>query len=174
MAESVVSAIRHKFVLGVKRFVYGKRGEPYVIAGRTLRYTPGTRPVRTRYANSPNDNSRYDALQVQLLAEHLREGDTAIDIGAHYGQYCILMAEMCGAMGDVVAFEPDPHARRMLMRNLRLNPTIKPPTVELLAVSDAQGEAVLYSRGGNSQSSLARSAIGQAEGGGSNPWLCLS
>ena len=159
----MVSAIRHKFVLGVKRFIYGKRGEPYVIAGRTLRYTPGTRPVRTRYANSSNDNSRYDALQVQLFAEHLREGDTAIDIGAHCGQYCILMAAMCGATGNVVAFEPDPHARKTLMQNLQLNPGIKRPIVETLAVSDVRGEAVLYSRRGNSQSSLARSGIGEAD-----------
>ena len=99
-----MSAIQHKFVLGVKRFIYGKHGEPYVIAGRTLRYTPGTRPVRTRYANSSNENSRYDALQVQLLTEHLREGDTAIDIGAHCGQYCILMAAMCGATGKCRGF----------------------------------------------------------------------
>jgi len=161
----VVSAIRHKFVLGVKRFIYGKRGEPYVIAGRTLRYTPGTRPVRASYANSSNDNSRYDALQIQLLAEHLREGDMAIDIGAHYGQYCILMAAMGGATGNVVAFEPDRHARKMLMQNLELNPNIKWPTVEALAVSDARGEAVLYSRGGNSLSSLARSGIGEGAAG---------
>jgi len=114
------------------------------------------------YANSSNDVSRYDALQIKLLADCLREGDTAIDIGAHAGQYCILMAAMCGATGNVVAFEPDPHARKMLMQNLELNPDIKRPTVEALAVSDARGEAVLYSRGGNSQSSLARSGIGEA------------
>ena len=160
------SGIRHtRLVLGLKRFIYGKRGEPYVIAGRTLRYTPGTRPVRTSYANSTNDNSRYDALQIKLLAGHLREGHTAIDVGAHWGQYCILMAAMCGATGNVVAFEPDRYARKVLMRNLQLNPSIKPPTVEALAVSDAQGEAVLYSRGGNSLSSLARSGIGEAAAG---------
>src|SRR5262245_44584848 len=138
-----MSVIRHKFIPGVKRFIYRKRGEPYVVAGRTLRYTPGTRPVRARYANSSNDTARYDALQVQLLAKHLNDGDTAIDIGAHYGQYCILMAAMCGAMGNVVAFEPDPHARQILMQNLKLNPGIKQPIVEALAVSDAKGDAIL-------------------------------
>jgi len=118
--------------------------------------------VRTSYANSPNDNSRYDALQIQVLAECLRDGNTAIDIGAHCGQYCILMAAMCGITGNVVAFEPDRHARSVLMQNLELNPSIKQPTVEALAVSDARGEAVLYSRGGDSLSSLARSGIGEA------------
>jgi len=126
---------------------------------------PGTRPVRLRYVNSSNDVNRYDALQVQLLAEHLREGDTAVDIGAHCGQCCILMAAMCGATGNVVAFEPDWHARERLMQNLALNPSLKEPTVEALAVSDSRGEAVLYSRGGNSLSSLARAGIGEAAAG---------
>ena len=156
-----MSSIRHKFVLALKRLIYGKRGEPYAIVGRSLRYIPGTRPVRMSYVSSSNDNNRYDVLQIRLLAEHLREGDTAIDIGAHCGQYCILMAAMCGAAGTVVAFEPDHHARKILMQNLDLNSGIKRPMVEALAVSDTQGEAVLYSRGGNSQSSLARSGIGE-------------
>jgi FkbM family methyltransferase len=73
--------------------------------------------------------------------------------------YSVLMAAMCGQTGDVVAFEPDPYAREMLVKNLNLNPNIKRPTVELCACSDKIGEATLFSRGGNSQSSLARSAV---------------
>jgi FkbM family methyltransferase len=49
----------------------------------------------------------------------------AIDIGAHYGQYRILMAAMAGATGNVVTFEPDRHARKILMHNLEINPTDK-------------------------------------------------
>ncbi|HYC37541.1 MAG TPA: hypothetical protein VEC19_14035 [Usitatibacter sp.] len=41
--------------LAAKRLAYGRRGEPYRIAGRTLRYAPATRPIRTRYAASSND-----------------------------------------------------------------------------------------------------------------------
>jgi FkbM family methyltransferase len=94
-----------------------------------------------------------------LLSTNLRAGDTAIDVGAHCGQYAILMAALCGTTGRVVAFEPDPHARKMLLQNLQLNPGIKSPVVEAYAVADAEGEALLYSRGGNSQSSLARSGV---------------
>jgi FkbM family methyltransferase len=127
-----------------------------------LRYAPGTRPVRARYAASADINARYDALQVGLLASGLRAGDTALDVGGHAGQYALIMAAICGRAGTVVTFEPDPHARRLLERNVALNPAIKPPIVEALAVADAPGEAVLYSRGGDSNSSLARSAIGEA------------
>jgi len=143
----MITNLRHQFVLGLKRALYGRRGEPYRIEGHTLRYIPGTRPVRLRYTRSQNDIVRYDALQVLWLSTHLTEGDTAIDVGAHYGVYSVLMAAMCGQTGYVVAFEPDPYAREMLVKNLSLNPSIKRPTVELCACSDKIGEATLFSRG---------------------------
>src|SRR6266851_7994101 len=105
---------RHQFVLGLKRALYKRRGEPYKIEGHTLHYLPGTRPVRLRYTRSHNGVARYNALQVAWLSTHLIEGDTALDIGAHHGTYSILMAAMCGQTGHVVAFEPDPYAREVL------------------------------------------------------------
>jgi len=150
---------RHQVALALKRLMYSRHGEPYRIEGHTLRYLPGTRPVRLRYIHSSNGVVRYDALQVQLLSTSLAEGDTAIDIGAHWGVYSILMAARCGRTGHVAAFEPDPYAREVLIQNIALNPGIKRPLVESYACSDVVGEATLYSRGGNSQSSLARSAV---------------
>lgn len=143
----------------LKRLAYGRTGEPYQIANRTLRYLPGTRPIRPRYVHSSNEVNRYDALQIQLLSEHLNEGDTAIDIGAHYGVFTVLMAAMCGLSGRIVAFEPDPYARAVLEKNLDLNPDLQRPQVESFACSDSEGESTLFSRGGNSQSSLVRSAV---------------
>ncbi|OAI44849.1 hypothetical protein AYO42_00610 [Rhizomicrobium sp. SCGC AG-212-E05] len=151
--------MRHALANRLKALVYAKSGEPYVINGHTLRYLAGTRPVRLRYLSSTNRNTRYDALQVKWFADNLKEGDTAIDIGAHYGVYSILMAAMCGKSGTVVSFEPDPYAREVLERNLALNPDLKRPIVESIACSDAPGEATLFSRGGNAQSSLVRSAV---------------
>ena len=63
--------LRHQIVLGAKRLIYRKHGDPYVIAGHSLRYLPGTRPVRLGYAMSSNDNNRNDALQIQLLTQQL-------------------------------------------------------------------------------------------------------
>jgi FkbM family methyltransferase len=151
--------VDHRFVLGLKRVLYAARGEPYRIGGHILRYLPGTRPVRIRYAGSTNSNVRYDALQVIWLSTHLGEGDFALDIGAYCGAYSILMAARCGQTGQVIAFEPDPYARELLRKNLRLNPGIKRPTIEDCACSDEIGQATLFSRKGNSQSSLARSVV---------------
>jgi FkbM family methyltransferase len=75
------------------------------------------------------------------------------------------MAARCGATGEVIAFEPDPQARELLKRNVELNPSVKSPTVEGMALSDRAGTSILYSLGGNSQSSLVRSGLGGAATG---------
>lgn len=153
------SSLWHHSVLGLKAVVYGRRGEPYEIDGRTLRYMPGSRPIRPQYLHSPNRVNRFDALQVEWFRTQLKEGDLAIDIGAHHGMYSVLMAAKCGKTGQVVAFEPDPYARAVLAKNVRLNPSTKSPVVESCACSDSVGEMTLYCGRGNALSSLARSAV---------------
>jgi FkbM family methyltransferase len=156
----MTAKVWHELARQLKSVLYSRRGEPYRIQGHTLRFVPGTRPVRLRYKTSENSVVRYDALQAEFFSKQLAEGDLAIDIGAHVGQLSIIMAAMCGQSGQVVAFEPDPYSRAALLRNLELNPQVKRPVVEPIALSDVSGEAVLFCLGGNSNSSLARSGIG--------------
>jgi len=155
----MTTALWHRLTLELKSALYGQCGEPYRIEEHTLRYLPGTRPVRLRYRRSQNSVARYDALLVAWLSKHLAEGDTAIDVGAHCGTYSILMAAKCGQTGHVVAFEPDPCSREMLVKNLGLNPYVKRPILEACACSDEVGQAILFGGRGNSQSSLAQSVV---------------
>jgi hypothetical protein len=69
LCEIMLAAAKNRLVLWIKRRIYARRGEPYRIQGQTLRYIPGSRPVRLRYKNSSNAIVRYDALQVKLT-EH--------------------------------------------------------------------------------------------------------
>lgn len=151
LLEIVIQKLKYVF--------YANRGEPYEFAGKLLRFTLGSRPVRTKYRNSNNVNVRNDALQVELIAVSLSGGDTAIDIGAHLGQYGVLMSSRCGQTGNVFCFEPDPDALQGLLANLALNPQVKPPTIVKAACSDTNGTTFFYTQGGNSQSSLAESAL---------------
>lgn len=150
---------KHQAVLALKRLIYRRSGEPYQIDGTTLRFAPGTRPVLTKYRTSPDSISRYDALQVLLLTEKLGPGDFAIDVGAHAGQFALIMAARCGPTGRVIVFEPDTHARKKLEHNLGLNKGVPRVTVESLALSDHKGSATLFSRGGDSNSSLSTSGL---------------
>lgn len=150
----------HNVTLALKRAYYGERGEPFSVAGHELRFVPGTRPTRLRYATSANLVNRYDALQTRLLAERLRPGDFAVDVGGHVGDVALVMAACVGAAGRVITFEPDPFSRAMLERNIALNPGVKPPVIEAAAVSDRAGVATFFSDGGHSNSSLQQSAAG--------------
>jgi FkbM family methyltransferase len=137
---------KHHIVLGAKKCLFFRRGEPYQIAGRTLRFIPGTRPVRLRYQRSRNGVNRHDALQLAWMLENLTEGDVALDVGANYGQCAVVMAELCGASGHVIAFEPNPDARDILERNFDLNPSIRRATVEPFACSDTTSADVEFYR----------------------------
>lgn len=145
-------------VLNLKRLLF-RRGEPYRFGKDILRFMPHTRPVRMKYRDSDNDNVRNDALQVELILNSLSYGDVAVDIGAHAGQYAVLMASRVGADGQVVVFEPDPDARVQLSANFDLNPKMKRPEIIVAACSDTTGSAPFFTQGGNSQSSLAISAL---------------
>jgi FkbM family methyltransferase len=155
----MIQAFKHRAVLAIKHLLYGRSGEPYRVAGTVLRFVPGTRPVLAKYRTSPNSVVRYDALQVEMVVEQLQPGDFALDIGAHAGQYALIMATRCGPSGKVIAFEPDHYARKVFARNLDLNQATPMPTIEALALSDRSGSATLYSRGGDSNSSLSLSGL---------------
>jgi FkbM family methyltransferase len=145
----------------VKQALYGHRGEPYRIAGRTLRFAIGTRPVRTKHHASSNLVNRYDALQILKFLELIKPGQSCFDIGGHSGECAILMAALAGSKGSVVCFEPDPDARRMLEKNILLNTDIAPITVEPFAITDRTGTAPFFATGGNANSSLA--AVGSVK-----------
>jgi FkbM family methyltransferase len=150
-----MSNTRHRLVLAMKTWIFAGRGEPYRIGGKTLRFVPGSRPVRLRYQTAENAVSRYDALQLAWMLDNLAEGDLAVDIGANYGQCAIVMAATCGARGTVIAFEPNPQARDVLKRNFDLNPSVKRATIESLACSNVTGgEVELYHNGNAANSAL--------------------
>lgn len=81
----------------------------------------------------------YEQKVTRALRRILKRGDVAIDIGAHVGYHAILMAQLVGKNGTVLAFEPFPENFDALERNIELNnlrDTVRP---EPLAVTDSDG-----------------------------------
>jgi FkbM family methyltransferase len=71
----------------------------------------------------------------------LKDGDVAIDIGAHTGDTTVPMALACGPSGLVVAVEPNPHVFRILDVNALLNSGHAAPILPLnLAATEEDGE----------------------------------
>jgi protein-L-isoaspartate O-methyltransferase len=56
-----------------------------------------------------------------FLCRNLDQGETAYDLDAGYGYYALLLSELVGAEGRVVALEYNPWLFQLLRRNLALN-----------------------------------------------------
>lgn len=145
-----------------KGIVYAGRGEPIRYGNHVLRYVPGTRPPRMKYLETGDFITQNELRQIDFLLNNVRPGDLSLDVGAHAGQYAVLLGALVGARGHVCSFEPDAIARTILDRNISLNHFADRVTVESVALSDENGSHVFFSLGGNSMSSLARTGLGTA------------
>lgn len=57
----------------------------------------------------------------EFVARNVSNGMTVMDLGANYGYYTILMADLVGETGKVYAFEPNPAAVAAIGLSLRVN-----------------------------------------------------
>ncbi len=100
-------------------------------------------PVQRRIYFFGDYDERHEAGMVRRL---LTAGESFWDVGANIGYFSLLAASALHNQGQVVAFEPGGHAWARLRTNIALNPyTIITP--QNLAVSDREGEALLYLAG---------------------------
>jgi FkbM family methyltransferase len=58
---------------------------------------------------------------LDLFVRSLKPGDTVYDIGSNVGVYTVLLAQVVGEKGTVVAFEPHLGTYEQLLENIRLN-----------------------------------------------------
>jgi FkbM family methyltransferase len=70
----------------------------------------------------------------------IRTGWNCVDIGANHGYYSLLMADIVGKNGRVLAVEPNPKVSELLALNLEVNGFQKFSAAVQKAVSDADGE----------------------------------
>jgi FkbM family methyltransferase len=60
----------------------------------------------------------YEAELTTMVIDHIRPGDTFLDVGAHFGYFSLLAATIVGRDGQVHAFEPTPSTYRTLLANV--------------------------------------------------------
>ena len=77
----------------------------------------------------------------RFLIRHLGEGMTMLDVGAHFGFFSRLGAQLVGQAGRVLAVEAAGNTFQALQRNIAGHPAIEAIRV---AASDAEGTAVFY------------------------------
>jgi FkbM family methyltransferase len=77
----------------------------------------------------------------RFLIKNLNEGDAFLDIGAHFGYFTLLAAQLVGKNGQVWAYEASKSTFAVLERNTAPFSQVKP---HCLALSDAPGTVTFY------------------------------
>jgi FkbM family methyltransferase len=121
------------------------RGIPWEINGVTYRIDPR---YRTRLGQ------QYDAPVAAFIRERMRPGSLCIDVGANVGVYVLQFAHWSGERGRVVAFEPNPGAREVLLKHVGLNSLGERVEVVPAAVGARGESAVLFAAGADGMSRL--------------------
>ncbi len=78
----------------------------------------------------------HEASLTRALLTYLKPGMVFADIGAHYGYYSVLAADLVGDAGKVFAFEPTPPTYELLVKNISALPNVR---AETLAVYSERG-----------------------------------
>ncbi|MBR0672115.1 class I SAM-dependent methyltransferase [Neoroseomonas soli] len=78
----------------------------------------------------------------EFLCRNLARGETAYDIGAIYGYYSILLADLVGSEGRVVALEPNSWLNWLLRRNISVNGLGGTVAIHRLAAAEAKHDSV--------------------------------
>jgi FkbM family methyltransferase len=75
----------------------------------------------------------------QFMAKIVTEGMLVLDVGANFGYYSVLMADLVGPDGKLIAVEPNPSAARAAEASLSVNGFGSRSTVIQAAASDTAG-----------------------------------
>ena len=126
-------------------------------------------PSGPRMAVNPNDligrTIFYCGLWEAPVARHfvsqLREGDTALDVGANLGQFTLLASQAVGPAGRVVAVEASPAMADRLRNNVRLNAAANVQVLELAAWD--RSETLWLDAGEPGNCGMARVAAGKQQ-----------
>ena len=79
----------------------------------------------------------------RVIRASVGEGDTFLDVGANHGSYAVFAADLVGATGMVVAFEPQPRLAELIRKSLTAN-RVGRWEVHQVACSDHEAQAEFF------------------------------
>ncbi len=87
--------------------------------------------------------SLLESAEFKILQETVKQGMTALDIGANVGAYALKLSRIVGPTGKVYAFEPDRNNYRLLEKNILANGCKNLAAINK-AVSDKTDKGLLF------------------------------
>lgn len=104
---------------------------------------------RDWYDNSPSQEHH----EWRWCRDHVKQGMTIVDCGAHHGMMTVLFARWTGPTGRVHAYEALPSNAKVIERNVKLN-RLDNVVIRARAVGDRKGRAEVHSQSGNARVGL--------------------
>lgn len=95
---------------------------------------------------------------IEYLESRLAEGNVAIDIGTHRGEYLYFMQKLVGKAGRVYAFEPQKRLYENLLQTKRYLKWHH-VSVERTALSNERGSTALYVPGASFDASIRKEVV---------------
>ena len=89
----------------------------------------------------------YEAGAAEFLRTHIAPGAVIFNVGANVGVLTLQLAQWAGPTGRVLAFEPNPHAVKILKRNLRLNRFDRQVELVPFAIGDVTRDITFHVHG---------------------------
>jgi FkbM family methyltransferase len=83
-----------------------------------------------------------ESATIEAALRGLKEGDTFVDVGCHFGIFTILASKLVGDSGRVIAIDPFPEAVHVLKQNIAVN-GCRNVEVWNVALSDTTGPLAL-------------------------------
>ncbi len=91
----------------------------------------------------------FERSTVKTYRELLKPGHVVLDIGANIGAHTLIMADIVGPNGSVIAFEPTDYAYHKLIKNIELNSKLKnninPQQIMLTNDNESIVDELIYS-----------------------------
>lgn len=88
----------------------------------------------------------YEKLTTSIFRMLIKPKSTVVDLGASFGYYTLLAAQLVGDSGHIYAFEPEPIRYNFLLRNIRINNFTNVTAINK-AISDKSGRRNFFIRG---------------------------
>lgn len=85
----------------------------------------------------------WEMWNTETIVNIIKPGMTVLDIGAHCGYFTVLLGDLVGPAGRVLAFEPNPPMAALLTRSVAINGHDRRTTVHEVALGDTKGVASL-------------------------------
>jgi len=126
----------------LSRLLYLFRAGPLDVEYQGARFRLHHRASATESGALLNPN--YNSAELTFLRNHLREGDTFLDIGANVGTVALPMAVAVGPNGRVLAIEAHPTALARLEFNRHAS-MLDNVTIVPVAAADVDGEVTMVS-----------------------------